>query len=206
MAFRYEKKASLFVDLETLGKWDDAVILSCGITVLLDDETSNPGMTYAGMVKRSLEIKLDVRDQVARGRKVEPGVMAWWKEQGESAAKVLKASPEDLPIHKLFDSIEAFLKRFGLNWKTVRIFDRNAFDMKKLQHVFEVTIDGGRFPPWDYQEVWGIETLLKFMSPEASRYGSILPKDFKDPEFIYHNAACDAALDAFRYYKLFQEN
>jgi hypothetical protein len=202
---QFPKKGSVVIDKETLGKWDDAVILSIGLTYLSDVDCALPNLSYTDMLQRSVEFKLDVRSQVALGRTVDKSTMEWWQRQGESASKVLKASPEDIPVHNIFPAIEAWLKSKGVTWKEVRWFDRNAFDMKKLQHLHEVTLNLGNQPPWDYQEVWGIETMLKFMSQHQNRYGAINPYHFKDPAFVYHSAACDAALDMYRYYLLFQE-
>lgn len=201
---KYEKKGNAFIDLETLGKWDDAILLSVGVCILTDEQTKQPGIDYDKLLSQSIEFKLSVADQKALGRKHEQSVMDWWKEQGDSAKKVLIPSSSDLPIAEVFKSIEAFLVGFGMDWKSVRLFDRNGFDIKKLQHLWEESLKLGKDVPWDYQECWEIATILKFLSPEANRYGHVKPWDFKHPSFVYHSAKCDAALDALRFYKLFQ--
>ncbi len=122
-----------------------------------------------------------------------------------SCLNVLKASPSDLPLDQILKVTEAFLVRHGVTWREVRWWDRSAFDMKKFQHIFEVSLNLGPYPPWSYTEVWGIETLLKYTSKEQSRYGSIHPKNDVIPLFIYHSAMHDSALDCHRFYKLFQE-
>lgn len=197
------KEASAFIDLETLGKWDTSVLLSLGITVIMDKELGK-NITFSHLMTQSKEFKLDIVDQKARGRTVDTEVFDWWRKQGESAKRVLLPQPDDIKVDVLFQSVEAWLEGYGLTWKTVRIFDRNFFDMPKLQHLNEVTLGNGSRPPWDYKDKWGIETFLKYNSDEQSRYGHIDPEAFTDPEFIYHNAACDAALDALRFNEVFK--
>lgn len=206
MAYRKQKIASVFIDTETLGKWDDAVILTIGLTFIKDKDNHSTDMNelYSKLLKEnSIEFKLDVRSQVEAGRKIEQGVFDWWKTQGDSAKCILKPLPDDIKVVNIFDVISAWLITNGLTWQTVRFFDRNAFDMKKLQHLFEVTLNLGKYPPWDYQDVWEIATLLNFM--DDGRYGFMPPKEFNHPEFIYHSAKCDAALDAIRFIKMFQK-
>ena len=205
MALRVKKVASVVVDLETMGKWDDAILLTVGLTIIKDgvsygDLTTDQIYTKL-LAENSVEFKLSVKSQVDLGRKMEQNVFDWWKEQGDDAKRILKPLPDDIPCTEIFDVIDRWLRSHGLEWSTVRFFDRNAFDMKKLQHMYEVTLNQGKYPPWDYQEVWEVATLLNFMS--GSRYGFMPPKEFEHPEFIYHSAKCDAALDALRIVKLF---
>lgn len=205
MAYRKKKKANAFIDFETLGLWDDAVILTMGLTILTDERMKVRGLTYADMLSHSIELKYNVIEQVRDfKRKVEPSVLAWWKEQGPAASHILKPSPQDRSMKCIVQDVIDYAKEYEVDIGELRFFDRNAFDMKKLQHINEVNLNGGNYPPWDVQEVWGIETLLKFCSPQEDRYGCIDPKTFNDPAFVYHSAKCDAALDAYRFYKLMQ--
>ncbi len=199
------KKANLFIDLETLGKWDSSIILSAGVTILTDEQLKQP-ISYSELVlSHTREFKFSIASQKALGRTFELSTLEWWKAQGEEAKKVLAPSPNDLPIEEIFTKIQAFLSERGLSWKhDIRTYDRNSFDMTKLQHLWEQSLGrNGRDLPWDYKECWEIATLLKFMSPENSRYGSIDPYKFEDPAFVYHSSGCDAALDALRFHKLF---
>jgi hypothetical protein len=198
------KKASLFIDHETLGKWDSSIILSTGVTILSDDMLKQP-LTYAELVlKHTREFKFKISTQKSIGRTFEQNTLEGWKSQGDEARRALLPTPDDLDIEEVFPKIEGFLAERGLSWKhDVRTFDRNSFDMSKLQHLWEASLGrDGKKLPWDYRENWEIATLLKFMSPQENRYGSIDPYKFEDPAFIYHSAGCDAALDAWRFYNL----
>lgn len=206
MAKRKIKKASVFIDLETLGNYDDAVILSMGLTILTDDMQKKPGLTFADFMGVSYEYKYAVMEQVKEmKRSILKQTFEWWKKQeGPAAEASFKPSPNDRSLKFVFEDMKEAIAKHGLTIEECRFWDRNAYDMKKLAHVAEVTLNMGPFPPWDYQEVWGIETLLRFMSPQESRYGSIEPNGFTDPLFVYHKPSCDAALDAYRFYKLTQ--
>ncbi len=194
------KTASLFIDLETLGCFDDAVILSMGLCLLRDTDLAR-NIDYDFLLNQSEEFKFDVRTQMALGRKTNKSVMDFWRDQGESAKRVLKASPDDQNINQVFGNIEHFLRVRHLQWSDVRIFDRNKFDTSKLAHVWDETLKREGNVPWDYRDVWEIATFLRFNSKEESRYGFIKPENFEHPKFVYHSAMCDAALDAFRFYK-----
>ncbi len=194
------KNASLFIDLETLGCFDDAIILSMGLCLLLDTDLQKE-IDYDYLLSKSQEFKYDVKTQYALGRKTNKSVMQFWKEQGESAQRVLKASPEDIHISLLFSNMEDFLNGYGLELKDVRIFDRNKFDTAKLAHLWDETLKQAGNVPWSYKEVWEISTFLRFNSVQESRYGFVEPWKFEHPKFVYHSAMCDSALDALRFYK-----
>lgn len=198
--------ASGFIDLETLGKWDNSIILSLGITVLKDQVSlpANNLEAYSKLVKEhTAEFKFDIKEQYGLGRRHDKSTLEWWQGQGESAKRILVATNQDHSVRELFHLVEAFLLSHNLSWKQLRWFDRNSFDMTKLQHLHDVTLGQGSNPPWDYQQVWEIATFLKFCSMTESRYGTIDPYKFEHPEFIYHSAGCDAALDALRFYRVF---
>lgn len=182
------------LDTETLAKFDDAVILSLGMVVVPYD---NFGTEFLDILKApGLELKFDVRDQIKTyGRKTEASTIAWWKKQDAEAKKVLTPCDADVPLEYLPTALDAFIKSTGLDWKQIDLYDRNSFDIKKLQHIYEMNL--GKKTPWDYQACWEIATTLKFLG--FDRYGGVRPADV--PGMIYHNALHDAALDAYRILK-----
>lgn len=197
-----KKIANLFMDFETLGVWDDSVLMSLGLFLLKDSDLKIPNFSYKDFLDMSVEYKYDVMDQVKNyGRKIDPKTLEWWKSQGDSVNHILKKGDSDRPLSTMIDDVVQYCNSQGVEIDECRIFDRNqAFDIRKLHHVQQVSLQGGDYPPWDVKEVWGIETLLRFMSPQESRYGAIEPHSFDDPTFRYHSAACDAALDGYRFY------
>lgn len=199
-----KKIASLFIDLETLGVWDDSVIMSMGLTIINDAALKLPHLGYKDFLSTSVEYKYDVMDQVKNyGRKIDPKTLQWWQSQGDKVNHILKKSDQDRPLANMITDIEYYCNRHDIDIDECRIFDRNqAFDIRKLHHVQQFSLSGGDFPPWDVKEVWGIETLLRFTSPQESRYGAIEPHSFDDPAFMYHSAKCDSALDGYRFYLL----
>ncbi|ACV50225.1 dexA exonuclease A [Delftia phage PhiW-14] len=181
------------IDTETLGKWDNAVVLSVGVCMVPMEELFKPhDFTY--FKQNSQTWKLSIDDQIALGRKTESGALDFWDKQPPEAQAILKPHYEDL---KLADFADEFTKWIGNKWELM-LLQRNGFDMVKLQHMFEVSLGRGPYPPWKYDEVFGVETFLRFNSKEQSRYGALDPKTFSHPDFVYHDAASDAALDLYR--------
>lgn len=179
------------LDTETLSRWDDAVILTVGLTCVPAEEMFKPH-DYDYFVDNSRTLKLSVADQLGYGRKVEEDTLAFWERQGPEAAHILTPKPSDLTLAQ-FD--EEFTAWVGNKWD-LEIWQRNSFDMPKLQHIYEINLR--KKAPWHTQQVWGVETALRLNSQHNDRYGAINPKTFEHPRFVYHDAACDAALDAYR--------
>lgn len=187
----YEKTHIAVVDLETLAKFDDAVILSLGMVVAPYDHF---GTEFPDLLKcPSLKIKFNVKEQIQKyGRVTSKSTIDFWQKQNEDARAVLKPSDEDVSIDQLPALLQGFITENGLDWRNIDFFDRNAFDIKKMSHIFEINL--GMKTPWDYQACWEIATALKFLG--FDRYAGIHPS--KVPGMIYHNAHHDAVLDLHR--------
>lgn len=179
------------LDTETLSRWDNAVLLTVGITMVPHEEMFKPH-DYEYFLSNTHTMKLSVADQLQYGRAVEEDTLAFWERQGPEAAHVLVPTPADLTLLQ-FD--QEFTELVGNKWD-LEIWQRNSFDMPKLQHIYEMNLR--KKAPWHTQQVWGVETALRLMSRHTNRYGCIDPKTFTHPGFIYHDAGCDAALDAYR--------
>lgn len=90
------------LDCETMGLSADAVVCTVGI-VCFDPRT--------GVVSDRLHLAFEWAPQVAKGRRLEPGTVAWWLQQSEAARQSLRkmqdeAVPPDFGVHLLHDWVE----------------------------------------------------------------------------------------------------
>lgn len=194
-------KHFMFLDLETMSKWSDCVILSVGITIGEYKIEGNGIEDFPMMMADSLYLKFDVREQVEKlGRKYTRDVMDWWNGQEAEAKAVLKPSKEDISLLELNNRIQKYLDERGLCWGNLDIWDRRGFDWPKIQHVYEVNL-GFAKAPYPYQNQCDIVQFAKAYGMDP--YLGIRASDV--PGMVYHNAAADAVLDRIRLIKMFKE-
>ena len=182
------------VDLETLGVGSDSIILSLGLTVARYDDTSQ---TFDSLVQNGLFVKFQLKEQIERGRKKSDRVVKWWYEQSVEARRTaLFPTQEDKSIYDIESILKAYFDSRGLDIKKVDLYDRNSFDLTKLQYLFEEELD--KDVPWNYHNTFDIPTAFRFVG--FDRYGGMRVDDF--PGAIYHNPLHDAAVDHMRIYKV----
>lgn len=182
-------------DLETLGRYDDTIILSGGFV------TAKWGQTYTfkELVRdHSYFIKFDVSHQIQLGRTVEPSTREWWKSDKVSDA-ARKASYEpnrvlEKHLRDFFTEYRAWCHSRGIECQNIDFADRNLFDFKKLDHVEAITLNDEPLRPWNYHDVFDIPSVLKAWG--GNRYGGIAVDDIDG--FIYHHPVHDAAIDFLR--------
>ena len=86
------------VDLETLGLYDNCIILSMGICVA--DITK--AIDFKEMTDNGLFLKFSATEQHRLGRVITPSTVEWWKEQPEDAKKIsFYESPTDISIKEM---------------------------------------------------------------------------------------------------------
>jgi hypothetical protein len=180
------------IDLETLAVGSDAPILSLGLTVSRYDDTSQ---TFDTLVQNGLYLKFDLKEQLDRGRKASTRVVKWWYEQSVEARKVLIPNPADISLYGVGDQIQEFFKSKGIDIKKVDWYDRNCFDLSKLQYLFEEDLNQDVI--WNYHNTFDVATAFRFLG--FDRYAGVRVSDF--PGAIYHNALHDAAVDHMRIFK-----
>ena len=184
------------IDLETLGVGSDSAILSLGLTVGRYDTA----LTFDQLVGGGLSLKFDLKEQLQKGRKKSDRVIKWWYEQKHEARKVLIPSPDDVSLYRVEEYLKRFFDGLGMDIKKVDLYDRNSFDLTKLQYLFEEELD--KDVPWNYYNTFDIPTAFRFMGFE--RYAGVRADDV--PGCIYHNALHDAALDHLRIYKVLHDD
>jgi hypothetical protein len=173
------------VDIETLSKRANAVVLSMGVC-FFDDERLQP---FDELVAHGMELFF-CRDAQS-SRHIDPGTIDWWAQQGDAARRVLEAQeviePRDFHRH-----LEAHCEKVGVNYNWVRKYGRwfsrgNAFDIAILDDMFA---DHNVASPWKYYKVRCVRTWLECHGLEDNA------KLVKPAAMIAHNALHDAAFDA----------
>lgn len=178
------------IDLETIGRWSNACILSLGLTVA---KYTDKDITFERLVSEGLYLKFDLREQIANGRTKDNKTIEWWKKQKAESRAVLNPSPQDISIYTLDKHIEKFFRDRNINMKKVDFYDRKCFDINKIQYVYEEEL-GYETVPWNYISEFELATAMRFLG--FDRYGGIKAETY--PGVIYHHALHDAALDHLR--------
>ena len=201
----YSSNMLAVADSETLGRWDDAIMLSWAHTVA--DLTKR--YTLQQLVEeRTIFIKLNASEQLGLGRVKEPGTVDWWLGKGkrnpcDEARKVsLYPTAEDTSIYDLADNIRRGCHRLGVDPRAVDWCDRNLFDLRKAQHIIEITCKQDSNEPWDYHKTFDIVSWLKGVG-QQDRYAGI--KAWELEGMVYHDPRYDAALDWLRIQKTMED-
>lgn len=181
-------------DTETLGRWDDAIVLSVAMTY---GDLREPLTLQQLIEERTFFMKFDVREQIQLGRKVEMSTKEWWNsEKVTEEAKKMSYYPDpsrDQSIRLFRTEYESWAHQLGFEPVSTIHTDRNLFDFRKLQHIIEVTL-GEKHHPWSYHDVEDITTRLKAYC--GDRYGNMDIR--KMVNVVYHDPRYDAAVDWLR--------
>ncbi len=162
------------MDLETLGTNGDAVVVSIG-AIMFDAENIAENGFYA---------VLDIDDQVARGRKLNPGTVKWWMQQSEAARRVF--TEKGRPVISVLDDFRAYV---GYNepGEGVKMWGNGAdFDCVILGSLHDTF---GMKKPWSYSNNRCFRTLKNIAQLEV---GLGTPPR----EGVHHNALHDAVYQA----------
>jgi hypothetical protein len=182
------------IDLETLAVGSDAPILSLGLTVSRYDDKSQ---TFQSLVDNGLFLKFNLKEQLDKGRKASTRVVKWWYEQSPEARRVLIPQPEiEVSLYDLETYINGYFHKIGVSFKKIDLYDRNCFDISKLQYLFEE--DLGKDVIWNYTSTFDLPTMFRALG--FDRYAGIRVQDIQGA--TYHNALHDAAVDHLRLMKV----
>lgn len=183
------------MDSETLGRYDDAIVLSVATTVA---DLRKRFSLLELVNNHTIFVKLDAKDQFERGRVKDPGTVAWWmdkKKVGDEARAVsLYPKPDDVKIDRLSELLVTGCHKLGYDPRSFDWCDRNMFDLRKCQHIMEITCGQYGSEPWHYHNTWDIVSWLKGVG--VDRYAGIDARNY--PGMVYHDPRHDAALDWLR--------
>lgn len=198
----YRSNFLAVADSETLGRWDPAIMLSWATTIA--DLAKK--YTFMELVEeRTFFIKLDAAEQMRLGRETDKSTMDWWKgidtkygPSEEARSVSLRPSADDTSVFQLADNIRIGCHRLGVDPRAIDWCDRNLFDLRKAQHIIEVTCNQYGNEPWDYHQTFDVVSWLKGVG-QTDRYAGV--KAWEIEGMVYHDPRHDAALDWLRIQK-----
>lgn len=165
----------VFIDLETLGRGPDALILSCGISTL----SGQPGIS--GYAIASTELFPSIGQQLAAGRKIEYETVKWWIE-GQHPSY-----PFDYPDEKrlmLPDFCGKILDR-AIGADSI-CSNSPTFDLAIIRNVFNFC----RFSePWPFWKEEDFRTIKKWNRKEYEAFKLNYAAEKKD--YAPHSALFD---------------
>lgn len=195
----------LMFDTETLGKRENAVILSIAcVPFTLEDHNY-----FASFLSKGIMIKFDVEEQIKSfHRSISISTVEWWKQQSKEARNAnLKPSPNDMTVVEGLTKLSKFIGESGYNYKKSYVWARGTyFDFPKLEHFYEdctnLTL------PFNAWKIRDTRTYIDILT--GTDDGKYELKLGKIDNFVAHNCLHDAAMEVAKlneiYYMINEEN
>ena len=137
---------NITLDLETLGRGDNAPIVQIGV-LSFDD---------SGSAIDVFERKVDLQSLDSEG--VELSTVAWWLQQNSDVQDNVFGGGFRVPIKDVLEQLEVFILEQVPDLRSeVRIWQHSSFDAPKVQHAFKKYL--GREPEFKYWWWKDIRTL-----------------------------------------------
>jgi len=155
------------LDMETLAVSPNAVVLSLG-AVHFDP--------YGTGYSDSLYFRIDIDDQDALGREVDPGTLEWWGRQDPAIMEEAFSPDNRIPLVDAMDQFHRFA------WNCSAFWSHGAtFDLVILENIYRQL---NKPLPWNYWQLRDTRTLFD------------LGHDPEMPQGSKHNALEDAIRQA----------
>lgn len=165
------------IDLETLDTRPSAVVLSIG-AVLFDPNSDFLGPTYYA--------KLEIADQVERGRTKSAATMEWWAKQSDAAREEAFGMKDKQPTEIVLSSLRQFINHAVVNSGLVGVWGNGAaFDNVIVNDLYA---SFGAARPWPYWMDCCFRTVKSLWTPD----GFVKP----ERQGTHHNALDDATHQA----------
>lgn len=153
-----KKIKHLMIDLETLGKTPDSVILSIGAVAFEMDGSTGPEIELFPLV-----------DQQLTNRKIEWDTIVWWMKQEEKARTSITDAVREDSLHNCLLTLDTFCKEH-LDEKFKVWANGAAFDIAMLNHSF----DQYKMPtPWSYKNQMDTRTMVYMSKISTRKYDSV---------------------------------
>jgi exodeoxyribonuclease VIII len=153
----------LMVDMETMAVSPNAVVLSLG-AVHFDPY----GIGYTD----SLYFRIDIDDQDALGREVDPNTITWWSSQDPAVMEEAFSPDNRIPLVDAIDQFHRFAWGCSAFWS-----HGSTFDLVILENIYSQL---NKPLPWNYWQLRDTRTLFDLsLDPD-------MPQDSK------HDALQDA--------------
>lgn len=140
----------VFLDLETLGRGHDALILSCGVAV---SNSNGPKLNLM-----STELFPSIGQQLAKGRKIEYETVKWWATESPPAYPFKHPEEKRLHLNNLCSEILSRTNGVDEIWS-----NSPSFDLAILRHLFHSI---GFSEPWPFYKERDFRTLKSIFRKE----------------------------------------
>lgn len=159
----------IMLDLETLATSPDSVILTFGaikFNPFDPDQEMDDGIYF----------RINVDEQIALGRNVDEGTVAWWGTQSEEVREEALGEHDRVSLEEFTRALNKFVVGANRVWAQGPVFD-----IVILENLYRQI---GKPAPWQYYTIRDSRTLLKALG-DTRKGGAML-----------HNALADAVSQA----------
>lgn len=151
---------NLMVDMETMAVSPNAVVLSLG-AVHFDP--------YGTGHSNSLYFRIDIDDQDALGREVDPGTLEWWSRQPPAIMEEAFSPDNRIPLLEAMDRFHKFA------WGCSAFWSHGAtFDLVILENIYHQL---NKPLPWNYWQLRDTRTLFDLghdpEMPQGSKHDAL---------------------------------
>jgi hypothetical protein len=194
-----EPLTHLMIDLETLGKRQNSVVLSLACVPFIFENHQY----FSEYVNNGFHVKFNIKEQMsAYKRCFEKSVVDWWKDQNPEAVKrSFTPNENDVKLRDGIIDLYKFISETGFSYKNSYIFSRRSnFDFPILEHLIEDSL--GLSLPYN---TWNIRDSVTYIDIFAGTNNGQydLQLGTKSEGLISHYALHDAALEAARLNELY---
>lgn len=191
----------LSFDLETLGvKERNTVIASVACVPFYLEELN----TFDELLKRSIFIKINCKQQLDAGDAFSPDTLDWWSKQPVEVQEMsIKASPEDMNVGDAFRVLNAFIRDTKYDEKNSFVWSRGiAFDFPKIEYRF----DEVGVMPINLFKARDVRTYFDTLTGLNTGYytNDYIESEVK-PKMKKHHALHDAVADAIAMQQIYNE-
>ena len=159
----------VMLDIETLATSPDSVILTFG-AIKFDPFDSTKEMTDG------IYCRINVDEQIALGRHVDEGTVAWWGTQNEQVREEALGENDRVSLEDFYRTLNKFVVGANRIWAQGPVFD-----IVILENLYRMM---GKPTPWPYYVIRDSRTLLKALG------------DDREGGALLHNALADAVSQA----------
>ena len=182
-------------DIETLGIESTSVILS-NTFILVDPDALPEDNTEAFeyLLKKSITVKFNVKEQFDKGRTTEKRVIDWWKKQSEHAKREsLIPRATDFNGKQGIRVLRDWFSRIP-NAKQIPVWVRGSLDQPCFDSFLRLYEE---MPFTDYNCYRDVRTMVELVYSNNSKAGYVEVPGFDDIRYVIkHVPSHDCAYDA----------
>ena len=161
--------SDVMLDIETLATSPDAVVLTFGAVKFDPFDSSKP-------MNNGLYFRVNVDEQLALGRNVDPNTVEWWGTQNEQVRDEALGESDRTSLEDFTRQLNKFIVGADRIWAQGPVFD-----IVIIENLYRQM---GKPAPWQYYTIRDSRTLLKALG------------DDRKPGELLHNALADCVSQA----------